>query len=109
MAGRSRRRRDRMPDALADVDALACDQRRRGFRACLEIGDGHVVAVAEAMHIAGLQRVELGKAGIAEGAGDRVAVSCALTRPLGLAAARSGGSVEEGIDHWSAMRVRVTR
>jgi hypothetical protein len=39
-----------------------CD--RRG--ALLEVGNAHAVAVAEAVHIAGLQRIELGKAGIME-------------------------------------------
>ncbi len=63
------RRRGRKPDALADADAFAADERSRRFGACGEIGYRHAVAVAEAVHVSGLQRVEFGKAGVEEGFG----------------------------------------
>ncbi len=46
-------------------------ERCRGFGGRLEIGDAHAMAVAVAMHVAGLQRVELRKAGIVERPRDR--------------------------------------
>ena len=76
--------------------------RRSNARACLEVGDAHARVIAEAMHIAWLQRVELGKAGITKGLGNLRRCEDASSRAL-LAARqarlrRTEASVEEGRD-----------
>lgn len=66
------RRLDRKPDASSDGESGLANDRRRRFRAFLEICDGHAMAVAVPVHIARLQRIELGKAGLTEALRDDV-------------------------------------
>ena len=63
---------DGKPDALAYGKSFAPDQRGGSLGAGREVDQGHAVTVAEAMHVAGLQRVEFGKAGVKEASGDRL-------------------------------------
>ena len=67
-ADRGVRRRDGIADALADRLARRRQCRRRGERARLELRHGHAVALAQHMHIAGLQRAKLEAAGLDIGA-----------------------------------------
>ena len=66
------RRLDAPADARAHGKPGAPSAGAAAPRARLEIGDAHAMSVAEAMHVAGLQRIELGKAGVMEGSSDRV-------------------------------------
>ncbi len=53
----------------------------------------HAMTIAKAMHIAGLQRVELGKAGVMKGSSDRLGlVRGPVTRPLGLCGRVAGSA-----------------
>ena len=96
------RRRDACANACADRGAGLSERRRRDARACLEVGDAHARVVAEAMHIAWLQRVELGEAGITKGLGNLRRCEArphAPSWPRGrLAFRRTEASVEEGRD-----------
>ena len=66
-----RGRLDGCADARPDREHRPGDRRRRDARACSRNRRRSCAGrVAEAMHIAGLQRVELGQAGIMEGLGD---------------------------------------
>ena len=103
-------RLDREPDALPHGKPGAPDERRRGLGAGREVRGRHAVAVAEAVHIAGLQRIEFGKAGVEEGAGDRLglerpgqAPSWPSRRVPGSAASRKAST------RWSEMATRETR
>ena len=108
-------RLDASSDARSHGKPRCGERRRRNPRARLEIGDAHAnIVIAEAMHVAGLQRIELGEAGITKGSGNlfgcerprhapswpRGALACSV-RPR--QASRNGATIE------SAMRVRVTR
>ena len=66
------RRLDCKSDASSDGKCGLADDGRRRFRAFLEICDGHAMAVAVPVHIARLQRIELGKAGLTEALRDDV-------------------------------------
>ena len=103
------------PDARSHGMPRRGERRRRDPRASLEIGDAHAdMVIAEAMHVARLQRIELGKAGIMKGSGNllgcerprhapswpRGALDCSVGPRQ---ASRNGATIE------SAMRVRVTR
>ena len=101
---------DREPDAFPHGQTFAPDQRRGRLGAGNELIDGHAVAAAVAMHIAGLQRVEFGKAGVNEASGDRLglerlgqAPSWPSRRAPGSAASRKASTT------WSEMRTRETR
>ena len=106
-------RRDACANACADRGAFLSEGRRGDARACLEVGDAHARVVAEAMHIARLQCVEIGEAGITKGLGNLRrcegrphAPSWPRNRLAFVGprqASRKGATME------SAMRVRVTR
>jgi hypothetical protein len=56
-----------MADAKSNRAVWLGEIGRGDTRARLEIGDIHAVALAIAMHIAGLERIKLGEAGSLEG------------------------------------------
>ena len=110
LSGRKSRRLGRKPDALADARAFARDKRCGGFGARHEIGDGHAVAVAEAMHIPGLQRLEFGKASVEEGARDRVRLERRAQAPSRPSRRRDGSAASrKASTSRSEMRNRLTR
>ena len=103
------RRLDRAPDALAHRKPRLPHDGRGGFGARHEVVDGHVVARGEAMHVAGLQRIELGKAGVKEAPGDLFG----LGRPSQVPSwpsRRAGGSAasRNASTRWSEMRMWLT-
>ncbi len=108
-------RLDAPPDALSHRKPWCGERRRRDPRAYLEIGDARAhIVVAEAMHIARLQRIELGEAGVTKGSGNLF--GCERPRhapswPRGTLACSVGPrqASRNGVTMESAMRVRVTR
>ena len=100
-------------NAFPDRGAGLSERRRSDARACLEVGDAHARVIAEAMHIAWLQCVELGKAGITKGLGNLRRCEArphAPSWPRGrLASVGPRQASRKGATMESAMRVRVTR
>src|SRR5262249_50472513 len=71
-AGGAWRGLDRRLDARSHREPGTADHPRRHFSAFLEVGNRHTMSVAMAMHVAGLQSIKLGKAGIAKASRDGV-------------------------------------